>query len=51
MENGTFLDSTMPTAQFPIFGRAKPLPGAPVGPFMEKTPVFWVQMDGLELSN
>ena len=38
-------------AQFPIFGRAKPLPGAPVGPFMEKTQVFWVQKDGLELSN
>ena len=36
---------------FAIFGGAKPLPGAPVGPFMEKTQVFWVQKDGLELSN
>ena len=38
-------------AQFPIFSRDKPLPGAPVGPFMEKTPVFWVQKDRLELRN
>ena len=26
--------------QFSIFGGAKPLPGAPVGPFVEKTPDF-----------
>ena len=39
------------SVDFAIFAGAKPLPGAPVGPFMEKTPVFWVQMDGLELSN
>ena len=38
-------------AQFSIFGWAKPIPGAPVGPFMEKTQVFWVQTDGLELRN
>ena len=39
------------SVDFAIFGKAKPLPGAPVGPFMEKTQVFWVQKDGLELSN
>ena len=38
-------------ALFSIFCWAKPLPGAPVGPFIEKTPVYWVQMNGLELSN
>ena len=39
------------SVDFAIFGGAKPLPGAPVGLFMEKTQVFWVQKDGLELSN
>ena len=38
-------------AQFSIFGGAKPLSGAPVDPFTEKTQVFWVQKDGLEPSN
>ena len=39
------------SVDFAIFGGAKPLSRAPVGPFTEKTQVFWVQMDGLELSN
>ena len=38
-------------ARFSIFGGAKPQPRAPASPFMEKTQVFWVQTDGLELRN
>ena len=39
------------SVDFAIFSGAMPFPGAPVGPFMEKTQVFWVQKDGLDLSN
>ena len=39
------------SSPFSIFGGAKRLPRAHVGPFMEKTPDFWMQMNGLELSN
>ena len=38
-------------AKIDIFAGFRLLPKAPVGTNMEKTPVFWMQMNGLELSN
>ena len=38
-------------AKIDNFVGCKLLPGAPVGANMEKIPVFWMQMNGLELRN
>ena len=38
-------------AKIDIFVGFRPLPRAPVGTNMDETPVFWVQIDGLELRN
>ena len=38
-------------AKIDIFAGFRLLPRAPVGANMDKTPVFWVQINGLELRN
>ena len=52
---GLFGDGSQFLARIPakidIFVGFRLLPQAPVGANMDKTPVFWVQINGLELRN